>query len=89
MYACVYDSWDFKAAVRRIAEYKDSILSKGGTLVVRPDSGDMVDNIMYALEELGRIFGYTVNSKGYKVLHPAVRIIQGDEIHGPKQSIGC
>ncbi|UQJ94962.1 putative nicotinate phosphoribosyltransferase [Klebsiella phage CPRSA] len=70
MYACVYDSWDFKAAVRRIAEYKDSILSKGGTLVVRPDSGDMVDNIMYALEELGRIFGYTVNSKGYKVLHP-------------------
>lgn len=84
MYACVYDSWDFKAAVRRIAEYKDSILSKGGTLVVRPDSGDMVDNIMYALEELGRIFGYTVNSKGYKVLHPAVRIIQGDEIHGPE-----
>lgn len=84
LYACVYDSWDYKAAVSRITEYKDLILEKGGTLVVRPDSGDMVDNIMYTLQTLGNIFGYTVNSKGYKVLHNAVRIIQGDEIHGPE-----
>ncbi|QPI17826.1 nicotinate phosphoribosyltransferase [Pectobacterium phage POP12] len=84
IYACVYDSYDYKAAVNRISEYKDEILAKGGTLVVRPDSGDMIDNIMYTLETLGKIFGYTVNSKGYKVLHRAVRIIQGDEIHGPE-----
>lgn len=83
IYACVYDSWDYKAAVDRIANYRDQILQAGGTLVIRPDSGDMVDNIMYTLETAGQIFGYTVNSKGYKVLHSAVRIIQGDEIHGP------
>lgn len=83
-YACVYDSYDYKAAVARIAEYKDEIIAAGGTLVVRPDSGDMIDNIMYTLETLGKIFGFTYNSKGYKVLHASVRIIQGDEIHGPE-----
>ena len=83
-YACVYDSWDYKGAVDRIAEYKEQIIAAGGTLVVRPDSGDMIDNIMYTLRKLGEIFGYTVNSKGYKVLHNSVRIIQGDEIHGPE-----
>lgn len=84
IYACVYDSWSFKKAVARIADYKDMIIEKGGTLVIRPDSGDMIDNIMYALEKAGEIFGYTYNSKGYKVLSNHVRIIQGDEIHGPE-----
>lgn len=84
VYANVYDSWSFKKAVARIANYKDLIIEKGGTLVVRPDSGDMLDNIMYALETLGGIFGFTYNSKGYKVLSKHIRIIQGDEIHGPE-----
>lgn len=83
IYACVYDSWDYKAAVARIADYKDQIIKSGGTLVVRPDSGDMLDNIMYTLEKMAEIFGYNRNSKGYKVLNNHVRIIQGDEIHGP------
>lgn len=83
IHACVYDSWDYKGAVARIAEYKDLIIEAGGTLVIRPDSGDMIDNIMYTLEKLGEIFGFNYNSKGYKVLNSHVRIIQGDEIHGP------
>jgi nicotinamide phosphoribosyltransferase len=32
------------------------------------------------LEILGRKFGFTVNAKGYKVLNPKVRMIQGDGI---------
>lgn len=84
VYANVYDSWSFKTAVARIIEYKDLVIQKGGTLVIRPDSGDMLDNIMYALNKLGEIFGYEYNSKGYKVLSKHVRIIQGDEIHGPE-----
>ena len=32
------------------------------------------------VERLGKLFGYTVNEKGYKVLHPSVRVIQGDGI---------
>lgn len=83
IYACVMDSYDYEQAVRAIGQgnIKEAILEMGGTFVVRPDSGNMVDNIMFALRELGKSYGFTVNSKGYKVLHPSVRIIQGDEIH--------
>ncbi|QHJ78916.1 MAG: hypothetical protein [Caudoviricetes sp.] len=83
IYACVMDSYDFEEAVRSIGRGKirEDIINAGGTFVVRPDSGNMIDNIMFALNELGESFGYTRNSKGYKVLHPSVRIIQGDEIN--------
>lgn len=82
IYACVLDSYDFENAVRQIGQgnIKEAIIEAGGTFVVRPDSGNMLDNIMFALNELGKSYGYTVNSKGYKVLHHSVRIIQGDEI---------
>lgn len=83
VYAIVYDSTDFKKAVAEIASYKDEVIARGGTLVVRPDSGNMIDNIMYALETLGDIFGYERNSKGFKVLSKHCRVIQGDEITGP------
>lgn len=82
-YSVVYDSTDFKRAVREIEGYKDEVIAKGGTLIVRPDSGDMFDNIEYALETLGEIFGYETNSKGFKVLNKHCRIIQGDGIDGP------
>lgn len=83
IYACVMDSYDYENAIKAISEgeIKDYIIEQGGTFVARPDSGNMVDNIMFALREFGERFGYTVNSKGYKVLHPSVRIIQGDEIN--------
>lgn len=82
IYACVMDSYDFEEAIRQIGQgnIKEAIIEAGGTFVARPDSGNMLDNIMFALNEFGRTYGYTVNSKGYKVLHPSVRIIQGDEI---------
>ena len=37
---------------------------------------------MKCVELLGEAFGYTWNNKGYKVLHPSVRLIQGDGITG-------
>ncbi|AFQ22587.1 nicotinamide phosphoribosyltransferase [Stenotrophomonas phage IME13] len=83
-YSIVYDSTDFKKAIREIESYKDEVITKGGTLIARPDSGDMIDNISFALETLGEIFGYETNSKGYKVLNKHCRIIQGDGIDGPE-----
>ncbi|UYD57474.1 hypothetical protein OFDDKENP_00098 [Aeromonas phage B614] len=83
-YSIVYDSTDFKKAIRDIESYKDEVIAKGGTLIARPDSGDMIDNISFALETLGEIFGYETNSKGYKVLNKHCRIIQGDGIDGPE-----
>lgn len=52
----------------------------GGTLVIRPDSGEPAKVVREALERLAVKFGTTINSKGYKVLPDYVRIIQGDGI---------
>lgn len=81
-YACVMDSTDYEAAVERVClTMKDEIIDAGGTFVFRPDSGDMIKNITFTLDMLGKHFGYEYNSKGYKVLSKHVRIIQGDDIN--------
>lgn len=85
IYACVMDSVDYKASIRMVAaELKRDIIAAGGTFVARPDSGNACDNILMALKEFGHTFGYTRNSKGYKVLHPSVAIIQGDGLSSPE-----
>jgi nicotinamide phosphoribosyltransferase len=48
--------------------------------VVRPDSGYPPEIVVKVLDILGEKFGYTINSKNYKVLDPHVRVIQGDGI---------
>lgn len=84
IYACVMDSKDFNAAVLRVClKYHDRIKALGGKFVFRPDSGDMFANIKFALETLAEHFGFTVNSKGYKVLDPSVGLIQGDGLNNP------
>ena len=76
----VSDSYDIFHAAKEIygKELKDLILERDGNLVVRPDSGEITEVIFKLLHILGEAFGTTVNDKGYKVLHPKVRILQGD-----------
>jgi nicotinamide phosphoribosyltransferase len=83
IYACVSDSFDIYAATRDLwgDKLKDKVIASGGTLVVRPDSGDPETVPVEVIQILAEKFGYTVNSKGYKVLHPSVRVIQGDGIN--------
>lgn len=83
IYACVSDSFDIYEATRELwgEKLRDKVLASGGTLVVRPDSGDPETVPVEIVEILAEKFGYTVNSKGYKVLHPSVRVIQGDGIN--------
>jgi nicotinamide phosphoribosyltransferase len=78
--AVVSDSWDIMNAVNNIwgSQLREQVLDSGATLVVRPDSGDPVKVPIDVIEALGERFGFTENSKGYRVLHPAVRVIQGD-----------
>ena len=57
------------------------VLARDGVLVIRPDSGDPKRIVLSVLEILGRKFGFAINSKGYKVLNPKVRIIQGDGVN--------
>ncbi|RPD38418.1 nicotinate phosphoribosyltransferase [Chitinophaga barathri] len=80
--ACVSDSYNI---FRACSEYwgtqlKEQILARKGTLVIRPDSGDPVRTLLEVFKILMGKFGYTINEKGYNVLPPQVRVIQGDGI---------
>ncbi len=81
--ACVSDSYNIFRACEEYwgGELKDLILSRDGTLVIRPDSGDPVKTLLTIFEILFNQFGYTTNNKGYKVLPPQVRVIQGDGVN--------
>lgn len=80
--ACVSDSYNIFNAVENLwgTEFKDQILNRNGRLVIRPDSGDPVKTLLKVFDILFDKFGFTVNTKGYKVLPPQVRVIQGDGI---------
>lgn len=81
--ACVSDSYDVYKAVRDLwgGKLRAQVMERNGTLVIRPDSGDAVT----VLEQLFNIaadrFGYEVNHKGWKVISPQVRFIQGDGVN--------
>jgi nicotinamide phosphoribosyltransferase len=80
--SCVSDSYNIFHAVENLwgVELKEKVLQRNGTLVIRPDSGDPVKTLLKVFEILFDKFGFTVNRKGYKVLPPQVRVIQGDGI---------
>ncbi|WP_182407428.1 nicotinate phosphoribosyltransferase [Psychrobacter sp. GP33] len=87
-FSVVSDSYDLWNAIDNIwgDSLKEDVKNMGGTLVIRPDSGEPTKVVREALERLAVKFGTTVNSKGYKVLPNYVRIIQGDGIS--PQSLG-
>lgn len=78
--ACVSDSYDL---IRAIEQYwGDDLLQTvkdwGGTIVIRPDSGDPVETPVAAIKALMQKVGYTLNRMGLKLLPPYFRMIQGD-----------
>lgn len=85
--ACVSDSFNiFEACSEKWGtKLRDLILSRpsapGNQLVIRPDSGHVINTLKRIFEILFDKFGYTVNEKGYKVLPPQVRVIQGDGVN--------
>lgn len=81
IFACVSDSYDIYEACKLWGTVlKQDVLNSGATLVVRPDSGNPSEVVVKCLYILEKYFGSTVNDKGFRVLHPSVRIIQGDGI---------
>jgi nicotinamide phosphoribosyltransferase len=81
--ACVSDSFDIFRACSEYwgTELKELVLSRDGVLVIRPDSGDPVFTLLNVFAILMDKFGYTINEKGYKVLPPQVRVLQGDGVN--------
>jgi len=81
IFACVSDSYNIYEALDKWKDLEKLLVARGGTLVVRPDSGDPTVVPIEVIEGLMERFGYTVNSKGFKVLPPYIRVIQGDGIN--------
>ena len=80
--AVVSDSYDVFAACREAwgGALREQVLERDGVLVVRPDSGDPASTLLQVLQILGDRIGADTNGKGFRVLHPKVRVIQGDGI---------
>ncbi len=84
--ACVGDSYDIYNFVRMVCadDIRELVKGSGGTLVIRPDSGeptDVLHNIISIFNECLPPGEITVNSKGYKVLPSYLRLIWGDGIN--------
>ena len=83
----VADSYDIYNFVSNIVgtKFKDRILARDGVFVVRPDSITPThpapeDEMVWIMENLWANIGGTINSKGYKVINPKVRVLWGDGI---------
>lgn len=84
--AVVSDSYDIFAAIDDLwgDALRDRVINNGGTVVIRPDSGNPADIVCESIRHLMDRFGYRENSKGFLVLPDYVRVIQGDGI-SPKE----
>lgn len=83
----VIDTYDQDAAIRKWLTPEseggllDHLRQSTMRLVLRPDSGDPIINVIHCLDLIGSLVGFTVNEKGYRVLPDFVRLIQGDGIN--------
>ena len=78
-FSMVSDTYDYWNMVNNILpQVKDDVIKHNGKLLIRPDSGDIVNISVKTVEKLWEIFGGTLNSKGYKVLDSHIGIIYGD-----------
>lgn len=80
-FSIVCDSYDYWNVVKNIIpQLKEEILNRDKTVFVRGDSGNPVEIVTQTVFELEKIFGSTINSKGYNVLPTQIRAIYGDSI---------
>lgn len=94
LFSAVCDTWDFwKLVSEYLPELKETIMSRDGKLVIRPDSGNPVDIICGTVlsggktpeekglvEVLYEIFGGQINELGFKLLDSHIGAIYGDSI---------
>ena len=78
VFSVVFDSYDYVRALDvMLPSVAPQLIRKGGTMVIRPDSGDPCECVLQALRAGEKVFGVDINGKGYKVLRH-VAVIQGD-----------
>ncbi len=93
IFSIVCDGYDFwKFVMEILPKFKDQIMARKGTVVIRPDSGDPVKMLCgdpeseYLPEKMGLIaalwykFGGTRTPQGYRQLDGHIGVIYGDAI---------
>lgn len=81
LFAAVMDSYDYDNALDNVLpKVAPAAKAKGGVMVIRPDSGDPVEQVIKGLKAAEKCFGTVTNSKGFKVIQGAA-VIQGDGIN--------
>lgn len=78
MVSDTYDHWNIIDNI--LPQLKKEILEHNGKLLIRPDSGDIVEISVNSVKHLWNTFKGTINSKGYKVLDPHIGLIYGDGV---------
>lgn len=88
IFANVIDSYDPMAAIEKGfgGTLREKVINNGGTIVLRPDSGNPVTMSRDIILKCMDVFGCEFNEKGYKVLPGYIRVIYGDGIN--RTSIG-
>lgn len=81
--AFLVDTYDQENCVRNVIgkELRDEILAFPGLVGIRCDSGDPVTNPVDVVEDLMESLGSSRTAKGFKVLPPNVRVVQGDGLN--------
>lgn len=78
-FSMVSDSYDYWHLVRDLLpQLKDEIIEHNAKFLIRGDSGRPTDIVVETVVELDKIFGHSINSKGYKILPPYIGVIYGD-----------
>lgn len=81
--AMVGDSYNMIRFIEEILatpDIKERIQVRSAPVIIRPDSGSLPDIDVNVFRALERVFGSTLNDKGFAVLPDYVRMIQGDGI---------
>lgn len=76
--ADTYDYNNFVEVVMRRPDVQALIDAHEGRIMIRPDSGDYFENVLWTLNTLEKQYGSYINDKGYKVLNCDMGVIQGD-----------
>jgi nicotinamide phosphoribosyltransferase len=71
--------------------FNTQILARNGVFVLRPDSGDPEEVMLKLLGILWTHFGGHINTKGYKVIDPKIKLLWGDgiDIRGIRNILGA
>ena len=81
MVACVMDSYDYDNALAFILpKVRDKIVRNECRFIIRPDSGDAVEQVMKGLRAAEKVFESKENTKGFRVINHC-SVIQGDGIN--------